>query len=521
MKKITTPPSSDAQADEHKIIDFPNPPDDELRKAKAEAERLANQPEVERAFRIPTSAATLGIDVAVLRSMVHAVLKAKSELVAAEHLKQDRDRQQNLREKKVEDQKQEKAEKEKSRKQEQAEKAAKLAKEKVEKAAKVEAERKAKEKQKGFSTILRLPVAGHDAELAKLAKLLGEDVTALRQELKGFAGVTEGMATRETEPWPEAVDLPALLAELGGKIARYVAIPQTYQMDAALLWVAHCWTYDHEVPIHSPLLAVTSAEPDSGKSTLVTVLGHATPRFKLGVEMTGPTLFRFIDQHKPTLALDEADDIFKRRTDLKHVINQGWTRGAKIPRMEKIGGVLRTVWFDPFTPKAVALLGSNLPQATRTRCIELRMVPKRQDETVDEFNETDDIEFATLRRKFSRWAGDNAAALKQAKPIIMPGLNNRAAANWKLLLAIAELAGGSWPERAREAAERLNSWPFETEQRQAVAGRDQGHVRHGQEGDHIRGHHRQADRRSDRLVGLLQSRWAGHAKAGCLAAWSV
>ena len=34
-------------------------------------------------------------------------------------------------------------------------------------------------------------------------------------------------------------------------------------------------------------------------------------------------------------------------------------------------------------------------------------------------------------------------------------LNNRDAANWKLLLAIAELAGGPWPERAREAAERL------------------------------------------------------------------
>jgi hypothetical protein len=30
-----------------------------------------------------------------------------------------------------------------------------------------------------------------------------------------------------------------------------------------------------------------------------------------------------------------------------------------------------------------------------------------------------------------------------------PGLNNRAAANWKLLLAIAEFAGGPWPELAR------------------------------------------------------------------------
>jgi putative DNA primase/helicase len=35
-------------------------------------------------------------------------------------------------------------------------------------------------------------------------------------------------------------------------------------------------------------------------------------------------------------------------------------------------------------------------------------------------------------------------------------MNNRFAANWKLLLAIAELAGGDWPQRARDAAERLS-----------------------------------------------------------------
>jgi hypothetical protein len=83
------------------------------------------------------------------------------------------------------------------------------------------------------------------------------------------------------------------------------------------------------------------------------------------------------------------------------------------------------------------------------------MQMKRKDEQVEEFNQLDDAEFAVLRRKFARWAADNAAALKDARPIMPTGLNNRAAANWKLLLAIAELAGGPWPARAREAAERL------------------------------------------------------------------
>jgi putative DNA primase/helicase len=218
------------------------------------------------------------------------------------------------------------------------------------------------------------------------------------------------------------------------------------------------WTYDHGVPVHSPILASTSADPNSGKSTLVVAIGYATPRFKHNVEITGATLYRFVDQYKPTTVLDEAGDILKRRTDLKHIINGGHARAtAKIPRQEKLNGRWTTVFFDVFTPKAIALIGSNLPLATRTRCIEIRMVPKREDEKIEDFSWRDDPEFAILRRKFARWAVDNAAALKDAKPTIPPGLNNRAADNWRLLLAIANLAGGSWPERAREAAIRITN----------------------------------------------------------------
>jgi hypothetical protein len=203
------------------------------------------------------------------------------------------------------------------------------------------------------------------------------------------------------------------------------------------------------------MLAATSAEPDSGKSTLVVVLGHVTPRFMLNVEVTGPSLYRYVDQHKPTMVLDEADDVFQRRSDLKHIINAGWTRGAKVPRQEKIRGVWQTVWFDPFTPKAIALLGHNLPKATRSRCIELRMLPPRADEPFETFNQLDDPEFAVLRQKLCRWVADHVEALKKADPIMPASVRKRAAANWKLLLAIADLAGGPWPAKAREAAERL------------------------------------------------------------------
>jgi hypothetical protein len=41
------------------------------------------------------------------------------------------------------------------------------------------------------------------------------------------------------------------------------------------------------------------------------------------------------------------------------------------------------------------------------------------------------------------------------EPTFPLGLDDRDADNWRLMLSIAELAGGKWPERAREAAELL------------------------------------------------------------------
>ncbi len=136
---------------------------------------------------------------------------------------------------------------------------------------------------------------------------------------------------------------------------------------AAVLWTAHAWLYDHDVPTHSPILAFTSAEPDSGKTMGASVVGHAAPRHMLNVEMTGPSLFRLVDQTKPTMIIDEADDLFQRKGDLRHVINAGWTRGAKIARQLKVGSAWVTVYFDPFTPKVIALLGRNLPPTVRSR----------------------------------------------------------------------------------------------------------------------------------------------------------
>jgi hypothetical protein len=437
------------------ILGFPKPKalseeEEQLNKVKAEAERLANQPEFERYFWLPKRAEQIKVSPSTLKAAVTAIIKQRTESEAAERLQQTHKSTQHEKQRSFEDKRERQDAKDKEREQQRLKKE----KEQEKKQAEQERTRKEKEKRKCFANLARLPVARHQKEFERLAEQLSEDIAALRKEFETFTGVGTGEPPAVTEPWPEPVDAAVLFQELSTKVLRYVVL-QPNHLTAGVLWAAHSWLYDHGVPTHSPMLAATSAEPDSGKTTFVAVLGRIAPRYVLNVEMNGPNLYRQIDAIKPTLVMDEAGDLFTRRSDLKHIINQSWTCGAKIPRQASINGVWQTVYFDPFCPKMIALLGRNLPTATRTRSIELRMLPKRSNEQVEPFSHLDDSEFAVLRQKLARWAADNGKALKEAKPVMPSDLNNRAAANWRLLFVIAENVGGDWPRQALEAAERL------------------------------------------------------------------
>ena len=72
------------------------------------------------------------------------------------------------------------------------------------------------------------------------------------------------------------------------------------------------------------------------------------------------------------------------------------------------------------------------------------------------FNRRKEDEHHRLRRQALRWALDHGEALKQTEPEMPPNFDNRLGDNWRLLFAIADLAGGEWPERARQAAKTLS-----------------------------------------------------------------
>ena len=152
------------------------------------------------------------------------------------------------------------------------------------------------------------------------------------------------------------------------------------------------WIHN-EVATHSPFLDVVSPDEGSGKTELQGILGLLTPRPCFGAEFTGPNIYRTVDHDQPTLIIDEADDAFLRKPDLKHIVNHSWTRGAKISRQVRIDGELQTYWFNTFCPKIIGhvlLSGKPLPRTITSRGICIKMFPKRPDEHVEEFQHRDD-----------------------------------------------------------------------------------------------------------------------------------
>jgi hypothetical protein len=245
------------------------------------------------------------------------------------------------------------------------------------------------------------------------------------------------------EPWPDPVDTADLLQGVTEEIERYVATLGERAIVPAL-WTMFTWI--HETAAHSPLFLVTSAEPDCGKTTLLSVMGYLVRWSLTSVEISGPALFRSIRKWNPTFIIDEADVILAHNDDLRAVINSGWSKGQGIVRCDP--DTHEPSMFSTFAPKALGMKGRELPDTTLSRAIELTLKRKLPTEKVIDFRYEDDEYLAELRAMLARWAADNAETLARAKPKTIPGFDNRLRMNWKPLLAIAELAG----DKAKQAA---------------------------------------------------------------------
>lgn len=246
--------------------------------------------------------------------------------------------------------------------------------------------------------------------------------------------------------------LPPPLDEAARFIRRFVVVDEE-ATDFLALWALHTWAF--EASLSTPYVRVVSAERASGKTRLLEVLALLVRRPWLAVSPSAATVYRKGDADAPTLLLDEIDNVsFGDKRDLLSVLNSGYRIGIKVPRCDDKGNLHE---FDVYYPKCFSGIDDGkLPDTLYSRSVPVRLERRLPDEPIERFRHRHAEPAAEkITKRMAGWAAANLEALADAEPELPDELDDRAQEVWEPLLAVADLAGGGWPDRARRAAVKL------------------------------------------------------------------
>lgn len=272
------------------------------------------------------------------------------------------------------------------------------------------------------------------------------------------------MSIAAIEVLAEAMTRPdgaAVLDDVYDFLDRFVAYPSGHAHVAHTLWIAHAHAMDAWES--TPRIAFLSPEPGSGKSRALEVTELLVPRPVEAVNVTPAYLFRKVDadEGRPTILYDEIDTVFgpraKDNEEIRGLLNAGHRRHAVAGRCVVRGKEIFTEEIPAYCAVALAGLG-DLPDTIMTRAIVIRMRRRAPDEVVEPYRRrVHRPEGERIAGALAEWAASVEDDLTDTWPDMPDGIEDRHADVWEALLAIADAAGGAWPELARAAAVSLVS----------------------------------------------------------------
>lgn len=274
---------------------------------------------------------------------------------------------------------------------------------------------------------------------------------------------------------PVSLDLAAILGDL-----------EQYFNDVHTAWehedepaIFSLWTVHAHLIRNYPFTKVctvypwvTSWQPDTGKTELAVALSYVTPG-GIVVTPTVAAITRFLsDPGMGTLIIDEFQDLGnKSRGDkdfLNSALNNGHRPGVSFLMASPNGGnEIRSTFY----PKAFFGLAEYTPHLTiRTRCIRFKLHPYTDREQVElearqALRPTEPTGKA-IRKTIESWLSEDIARqidkamLATETRTLNDGhtrLIKRESGNFRMLFAIADMAGGKYPALIRRVAERLST----------------------------------------------------------------
>lgn len=294
----------------------------------------------------------------------------------------------------------------------------------------------------------------YDRERKPAAKRLGIQLKTLDTEVarRRAAGDQVGGAGRsvtfdDPEPWHDPVDGVALLQEISDTFRRKLILADG-AADALAVWVV--LTYCVEAFTYCPIIHVTAPEKQCGKSLVRDLCFELVYRPDSSENATAAYIFRAIEQFRLTLFLDEIDTVDMRSelgAALTGILNSGYHVKGAVSRT--VGDDHIPTKFSTFGAKMVIGIGNSLSDATRSRCLVIPMRRKLPSETIESLRGYDGTD---IRRRCQRWVDDNRLQmLKRGESKYPDWMNDRQKDILEPLLVIADLSGGDWPDRIREA----------------------------------------------------------------------
>jgi len=263
----------------------------------------------------------------------------------------------------------------------------------------------------------------------------------------------------ETMKIIETPTLAENLARVEEFLRRYIVFHSDAHLAAIALWVAHSHTLD--AFDFTPYLHISSPEKRCGKSRMLDALKPLVPNPWIAISPTDAVIYRTLEKKTPTLLLDEVDTIFtgsgkdESKESLRALLNAGFNRSSTIPRCS--GPNHDVVDFPVFCAKVIAGIGK-LPDTVADRSVPIVLVRKTRRETVERFRTREAEGLASgICAALAAWARADSTLtrLREARPDLPERLGDRQGDICEPLLAIADAAGGTWPERARAALVKL------------------------------------------------------------------
>ena len=282
---------------------------------------------------------------------------------------------------------------------------------------------------------------------------------------------------------PTEVNGRDLLDEIARKILKFVTVSNEAARILAL-WAMHTHIIPYGAFYHTPRLLIWSKEPESGKTTSANVLIQLVHNPLSSGGVTGDGLLAILKDHngsspasagqwtpvgssgvdRPTLLIDEADNIMQTQK-LRRILNTGHQWSGVIREMNRRTGQMEVI--STFAPLALfeidnavsTSMRSYPPLKGRSIEIELKLGSEDPEHDADPSDDLFNGLSTELRPKIETWVGTQideiAETYKKLKRQIKReelsrAIRPRARNNWLPLIAIADVAGGHWPQTVRD-----------------------------------------------------------------------